>query len=71
MSGQSNLNWKVKQILSEIEDFGFLKKDNSSLTSASHKANLFSSKFAAQLMSYRSPGRRGNPPNRDPGAPHA
>ncbi|MEB3281278.1 MAG: hypothetical protein VKK42_20380 [Lyngbya sp.] len=71
MYSRSNLNWKLKQILSEIEDLALNNEENFSLDSRSSQANLFSSNSAEQLLSYRPRGRRGNPPKRNPGAPHA
>lgn len=71
MSNQPNLNWKLQQILSALEELSLKNEGKFSLHSGSHQANTFSSNSPEQLLSYRSRGRRGNPKNRHPGVPHA
>ena len=64
--------WDIKYVADVISAcISFHNDNNFSLDLGSHQANLSSLNPAEKLLSYRPRGRRNNPPNRHPGAPHA
>lgn len=67
MSSQFNSNWKLRKILSGIDNLNFLNEVNYSVNS-DRQANKNSS--AEKIITYR-PSRRKNPKNRNSGGPSA